>query len=111
MKHRGEVSGRGDDSEEWIPDTGASHHTTGNMEGIFDVRVPPHGNENVILGYGTVLPVRTIDRLNLRFYIGLTDGAERTSVCVKLTNMCVLDGIKFNLLSSHQVQYKQDTNL
>ncbi|CAN0025160.1 unnamed protein product, partial [Sphacelaria rigidula] len=55
-----------DDLEEWISDTGASHHSTGSMEGLFDVRVPPHGNENVVLGYGTVLPVRTVGSLDLR---------------------------------------------
>ncbi|CAN0055500.1 unnamed protein product, partial [Sphacelaria rigidula] len=99
------------DLEEWISDRGASHHTTGNMEGLFDVRVPPHGNDNVILGDSTVLSVRAVGSLNLRFYMGHTDGAERTSVCVKLTNVYVLDGIKFNLFPLHQAQYKQDITL
>ncbi|CAN0054679.1 unnamed protein product, partial [Sphacelaria rigidula] len=85
--------------EDWIPDAGASHHTTENMEGPFDVRVPPHGDENVIFGDdGTVLPVRAVGGLNLRFYMGHTDGADRTSFCVKLSNVYMLDGIKFKIL-------------
>lgn len=34
-----------DDTEEWIADNGASHHTTGTMDGVFDL-CSPHQAKN-----------------------------------------------------------------
>ncbi|CAM9897253.1 unnamed protein product, partial [Sphacelaria rigidula] len=55
---------------EWISDNGASHHTTGSMVGMFDLRPPPppRGNEHVIVGNGTNLPVRAVGSLKLKLH-------------------------------------------
>ncbi|CAM9575505.1 unnamed protein product, partial [Sphacelaria rigidula] len=52
--------------EEWISDNGASHHTTGSMVGMFGLRPPPKGNEHVVVGNGTILPVRAVGSFKLK---------------------------------------------
>lgn len=105
------MSGRRDDLKEWVADTGASHHPTGSMDGMFNMRAPPRGNENVILGDCTVLPARAVGSLHLIFYMEPTDGAEPISYCVQLTDVYVLGDIKFNFFSLHQTQQKQGITL
>ena len=41
----GRIGMVGDGTEEWLADNGASHHTTGSMDNMFDRRPPPAGNE------------------------------------------------------------------
>ncbi|CAM9539419.1 unnamed protein product, partial [Sphacelaria rigidula] len=55
-----------DGTEEWLADNGASHHTTGSMDGIFDLRPPPTGKEYVVVGNGTVLPVIAVGSSKLK---------------------------------------------
>ena len=104
----GRIDMVGDGTEEWLADNGASHHTTGSMGGMFDLRHPPAGNEHLVVGNGNVLPVIAVESLKIKFHMTGIFYVPPSEFCVQLTDVYVLGGIPFNLFSLHQVQKKQD---
>ena len=78
------------------------------MHNMFDLRPPPAGNEYVVVGNGTVLPVIAVGSLKLKFHMPSTYYAPPSDFCVQLTDVYVLEGIPFNLFSLHHVQKKQN---
>lgn len=76
---RRSLSCRGDGREGWIAYTGASHHMTGSMKNIIDARPPHPDYDSAILGDGTVLLVRVVRSLQLRFHTGPTGTSEPSS--------------------------------
>ena len=99
----GRIDMVGDGTEEWLADNGASHHTTGSMDNMFDLRRPPAGNEHLVVGNGMVLPVTTVGSLKVRFHMPGTYYAPPSDFCEQLTDIYVLEG-PFHLFSLHQVQ-------
>ena len=97
-----------DGTEEWLADNGASHHGTGSMDNMFDLRPPRAENEYVVVGNGTVLPVFAVGSLKLKFHMPSTYYAPASDFCVQLTDVYVLEGIPFNLFPLPHVQKKQN---
>ena len=95
------------DAEVWIADSGSTHHTTGDMIRVFNTRPPPSSSNTAVLGDGKVLPVLAVGSLKHRFYQSSRDRSDSNGTCFLLTNMYVLQGIRFNFFSTHQAQKSQ----
>ena len=91
--------------EVWLADSGATHHATSNMDQIFDFKPAPKGKDRMIVGNGNTMKVRGVGNLNLRLHMKGKNGEEK-SFTVLLQNVNVMDDMKFNLFSLHQVQGK-----
>lgn len=90
-----------------IADSGPKHHATSDMTYVFDTRPLPPGNERVDLGGGNVFPVKAVGSLTLRFYQRSKSSPPPTKTGVILTDVYVLEGIQFNIFSTHQAQKSQ----
>ncbi|CAM9579787.1 unnamed protein product, partial [Sphacelaria rigidula] len=97
-------SSRSNSAEGWIADTGTTYHVTGNVDDVFYSRSPAQGMENFTMGDRTRPPVKAVDSLYLRFQMGSLDvSIPSTALPVKLTNVYVVEGVEFNLFSSHHM--------
>ena len=92
-------------TETWLSDNGATHHTTSNDDGMYDLRSPPKGRHKVVVGNGVTITVRAVGCLNVMYHMQTATGVK--NFCVKLTEVYLLDGIRFNLFSLHQTQLSQ----
>ncbi|CAN0456529.1 unnamed protein product, partial [Pylaiella littoralis] len=68
-----------DGTEEWVSDNGATHHTTGSSEHMYDMHPPPPRSSQIVVGSGTVLNVSAVGSLNLRFHMDNTMGTSGTT--------------------------------
>ncbi|CAN0039175.1 unnamed protein product, partial [Sphacelaria rigidula] len=98
------ASSRSKNAEGWIVDTGTTYHITGNVDDVFDSRYPAQGMENFTIGDRTRPPVKAVGSLYLRFQMGSLDvSILSTDLPVKLTNVYVVEGVKFNRFSLYHM--------
>ncbi|CAN0070613.1 unnamed protein product, partial [Sphacelaria rigidula] len=91
-----------DRAEEWLADTGTTCHVTGSVDDVFYLRLPPQGMEHFEMGDGTRLPVRAVGSLSLTSHMGSLDvSVPPTDFPIQLTDVYVVEGVKFNIFSPH----------
>ena len=90
------VSGR----DEWVADSGASYHVTGDPTGMFDCEALPVGKERIVIGDMKMMGVECFGKLSLLMHC--KGGDTR----VRLTNVACVLGVQLNLFSLHAVMSK-----
>ncbi|CAM9620165.1 unnamed protein product, partial [Sphacelaria rigidula] len=94
------VSGKDDNAEEWLADTGTTVHVTGSVDDVFNLRPPPQGMEYFVMSDGTRLPVKAAGNLNLTFHVRSLDvSAPPSDFPIQLTDVYIVEGVKFNIFS------------
>ena len=91
-----DISG-GSGGDEWVADSGASYHVTGDPTGMFDCKPPPVGKERLVIGDMTMMGVECFGKLSLLMHFQGGDTHAR------LTNVAYVPGVQFNLFSLHAV--------
>ena len=94
-----DISG-GSGRDEWVADSGASYHVTGDPTGMFDCKPPPVGKERLVIGNMTMMGVECFGKLSLLMY------CQGSDTHVRLTNVAYVPGVQFNLFSLHAVMSK-----
>ena len=91
-------------SELWISDNGATNHIINDSRNVYDWVETPPGKEKVLNGDWKGMRVIGVGTLNLRMH-------SKTDFDVKLTRVCVTEGIDFDLFSIHDAQQHQKITL
>ena len=94
-----DISG-GSGRDEWVADSGASYHVTGDPSGMFDCKPPPVGKERLVIGDMTMVGVECFGKLSLLMH------CQGGDTHVRLTNVAYVPGVQLNLFSLHAVMSK-----
>ena len=84
----------------WIGDSGATSHTMGSADLIYDTGPPSPHRSRIILGDGSIKKVQFVGKLDLVFH-------SRTDNPVTLHDVSFVPDLGFNLFSFHVVKEKQ----
>ena len=71
-----DISG-GSGRDEWIADSGASYHVTGDPTGMFDCKPSPVGKERLVIGDMTMMGVECCGKLSLLMHCQACTTDER----------------------------------
>ncbi|CAM9335418.1 unnamed protein product, partial [Sphacelaria rigidula] len=94
-----------DHAEKWLADTGTTYHVTGSVGDVFDLRPHHQGMEHFEMDNGIRLPVNAVGSLNLTCHMGSWDvSLPPSDFPIQLTDVYVVEGIKFNIFSLHHMQ-------
>ena len=96
---------RGNGREQWIADSGATFHVTGNPAGMVGCKPPPPGRST--LGVGDMRSLRVICFGKVPMIMHCKQG----DVQVKLLDVAYVPGVQFNLFSLHAVMPKCSVSL
>ncbi|CAN0297573.1 unnamed protein product, partial [Scytosiphon promiscuus] len=83
--------------EEWVADSGATYHVTGNPSGMVECVPPPVGRSSLVIGDRRSLQIECFGKLSLVMH------SAKGDVHVKLVNLAYVPGLQFNLFSLHAV--------
>ena len=100
MKRRPRDLSGGSSRDEWVADSGATYHVTGDPTGMFDCKPPPLGKERLVIGDTTMMGVERFGKLSLLMH------CQGGDTHVRLTNVAYVPGVQFNLFSLHAVMSK-----
>ncbi|CAB1112317.1 unnamed protein product [Ectocarpus sp. CCAP 1310/34] len=101
-----ESSGGPPGSERWVAESGASNTFTNSSLHMYDLQEIPASRKYVVVVDGRLLEVQAIGSINLSFFQEDENG-EKTMMCVKLTDVSVVESLSFNLFSTNAVSLKQ----
>ncbi|CAB1112615.1 unnamed protein product [Ectocarpus sp. CCAP 1310/34] len=73
---------------------------------MYDLQEIPASRKYVVVVDGRLLEVQAIGSINLSFFREDENG-DKTTMCVKLTDVSVVESLSFNLFSTHAVSLKQ----
>ena len=90
----------GSGRDEWVADSGASYHFTGDPTGMFDCTPPPRGKERLVIGDMTMMGVDCFGKLSPLMH------CQGGDTHVQLTNVAYVPGVQFKLFSLHAVMSK-----
>ena len=88
----------------WVSDNWATNHITSSSRNMYDCVEIPRGKEQVLLGDGKAMRVLGVGSLNLKMH-------SKTDFNVKLSDVYVTEGIRFNLFLLHDAQARQSITL
>ena len=91
---------RGDKREEWVADSGATFHVTGNPLGMVECFPPSPDRSSLVVGDMRSLKVECFGSIPMVMH------SQQGDVEVKLLDVAYVPGIRFNLFSLHAVMPK-----
>ena len=83
--------------EEWIADSGATFHVTGNPSGLIERTSPSLGRSSLVVSDLRSLKIECFGSLPMVMH------NQQGDVQIKLLNVAYVPGVQFNLFSLHAV--------
>ena len=91
--------------EEWVADSGATFHVTGNPVGMVECNPPPLGRRSLVIGDMRSLKIEYFGNLPMVMH------SQQGDVQIKLLNVAYVPGVHFNMFSLHAVMPKCSVSL
>ena len=91
--------------EQWVADSGATFHVTGNPVGMVECNPPPPDRSTLVVSDMRSLRVQCLGKLPMIMH------SKHGDVQVKLLNVAYVPGVRFNLFSLHAVMPKCSVSL
>ena len=91
--------------EEWVADSGATFHVTGNPSGLVECKPPPPDRRSLVVSDMRSLRVQCFGSLPMVMH------SQQGDVQVKLLNVAYVPAVQFNLFSLHAVMPKCSISL
>ena len=96
---------RGNGRKQWVADSGATFHVTGNPVGMVGCNPPPPGMSTLVVDDMTLLRVLCFGKIPMIMH------CKQGDVQVKLLNVAHVLGVQFDLFSLHAVMPKCSASL
>ena len=95
----------GNGREQWVADSGATFHVTGNPVGMVECNPPPLGRRSLVIGDMRSLKIEYFGNLPMVMH------SQQGDVQIKLLNVAYVPGVHFNMFSLHAVMPKCSVSL
>ena len=91
--------------EEWVADSGATFHVTGNSVGMVECKPPPPDRSTLVVSDMRSLKIQCFGSLPMVMH------SQQGDVQVKLLNVAYVPAVEFNLFSLHAIMPKCSVSL